>query len=211
MSKELIYDEIVEIENTRPHVVILGTGATMATIPNGDKNGRPCSVMHGFMQNIGLESILQNVKLETQSENIEDIYTELYERGEECKEIRLQLEDAIFSYFSKLQLPDEITIYDKLVLALTSKDLIATFNWDPLLIQAYNRASKITKNLPKLTFLHGNVAAGYCEQCGCFGALQRGICDNCGTPYQKSPLLYPVKYKDYNTSFFIKQECDQSD
>lgn len=48
MSKELTYDEIVEIENTRPHVVILGAGATMATIPNGDKNGRPCSVMHGF-------------------------------------------------------------------------------------------------------------------------------------------------------------------
>ena len=108
MSKELTYDEIVEIENTRPHVVILGAGATMATIPNGDKNGRPCSVMHGFMQNIGLESILQKVNLKTQSENIEDIYTELYERGEECKEIRLQLEDAIFSYsvsYTHLTLP----------------------------------------------------------------------------------------------------------
>ena len=206
MSKELTHDEIVEIENTRPHVVILGAGATIATVPNGDKNGIPCSVMHGFIQNIGLESILQNVKLDTQSENIEDIYTELYERGEECKEVRLQLEDAIFSYFSKLQLPDEITIYDKLVLALTRKDIIATFNWEPLLIQAYNRASRITKNLPKLTFLHGNVAAGYCEQCNHFGALQRGKCDNCGTPYHKSPLLYPVKHKDYNSNSFIKQE-----
>lgn len=206
MRKKLSQDEIKSIENTRPHVVILGAGATMATIPHGDKNGRPCSVMHGFMQNIGLESILQKVNLDTQSENIEDIYTELYERGEECKEVRLQLEDAIFSYFSKLQLPDEITIYDKLVLALTSKDLIATFNWDPLLIQAYNRASKITKNRPKLTFLHGNVAIGYCEKCNHFGALQRGKCNNCGTPYQKSPLLYPVKHKDYNTNFFIKQE-----
>lgn len=29
--------EIFEIENTRPHVVILGAGATIATIPNGDK------------------------------------------------------------------------------------------------------------------------------------------------------------------------------
>lgn len=180
MSKELTYDEIVEIENTRPHVVILGAGAT---IPNGDKNGMPCSVMHGFIQNIGLESILQNVKLDTQSENIEDIYTGLYERGEECKEVRLQLEEAIFSYFSNLQLPDEITIYDKLVLALTNKDIIATFNWDSLLIQACNRASKITKNRLKLTFLHGNVAVGYCVQCGRFGALQRGKCDNCSTPY----------------------------
>ena len=45
MSKDLTYDEIVEIEKTRPHVVILGAGATMATIPNGDKNGRLCSVI----------------------------------------------------------------------------------------------------------------------------------------------------------------------
>lgn len=42
MSKDLTYDEIVEIEKTRPHVVILGAGAT---IPNGDKNGRLCSVI----------------------------------------------------------------------------------------------------------------------------------------------------------------------
>lgn len=88
MSKDLTNDEIVEIENTRPHVVILRVGAT---IPNGDKNGRPCSVMHGFLQNIGIETILQNVKMDMQSDNIEDIYTEFYERGEECKELRLPL------------------------------------------------------------------------------------------------------------------------
>ena len=46
MSKELKEEEIFVIENTRPHVVILGAGATIATIPNGDKHGNPCSVMH---------------------------------------------------------------------------------------------------------------------------------------------------------------------
>lgn len=30
----------------RPHVVLLGAGATMAAIPNGDKNGRKSSVMN---------------------------------------------------------------------------------------------------------------------------------------------------------------------
>lgn len=198
--------EIFEIENTRPHVVILGAGATIATIPNGDKNGNPCSVMHGFIHNLGLDTILATVKLNTKSENIEDIYSELYERGDECKAVREQLEEAIFSYLSRLELPAEITIYDEIILALTQKDMIATFNWDPLLIQAYNRARKLTTNLPKLTFLHGNVAAGYCERCGHFGALQRVKCDNCGAAYHRSPLLFPVKHKDYNSNPFIKQQ-----
>ena len=79
--------EIFEIENTRPHVVILGAGATVATILNGDKYGNLCSVMHGFIHNLGLDTILASVKLNTKSENIEDIYSELYERGDECKSV----------------------------------------------------------------------------------------------------------------------------
>lgn len=206
MNQKLTEQEIFEIENTRPHVVILGAGATIATIPNGDRNGCACSVMHGFVKNLGLESILSSVKLSTKSDNIEEIYSELYERGEECKQVREQLEEAIYSYFSRLQLPDKITIYDEVILALTSKDIITTFNWDPLLIQAYNRAKQITSNLPKLAFPHGNVAAGFCNKCGHFGALQRKICDNCGNIYQRAPLLYPVKHKDYNSNPFIRHQ-----
>ena len=150
MKQELTEQEIFEIENKRPHVVILGAGATIATIPHGDRNGCVCSLMHGFVRNLGLESILSSVKLNTKSDNIEEIYSELYDRGEECKYVREQLEEAIYSYFSKLQLPDEITIYDEVILALTSKDIIATFNWDPLLIQAYNRVKEITHNRKRL-------------------------------------------------------------
>jgi hypothetical protein len=45
-----------------------------------------------------------------------------------------RLERAVFDYFSSLQLPDEPTLYDHLVLSLRPKDVIATFNWDPFLI-----------------------------------------------------------------------------
>lgn len=206
MKRELTEQEIIEIENKRPHVVILGAGATIATIPDGDRNGRVCSVMRGFVKNLGLESTLSSIKLNTKSDNIEEIYSELYERGEECKFVREELEAKIYSYFSELQLPDEITLYDKVVLALTSKDIIATFNWDPLLIQAYNRARRITDNLPKLAFPHGNVAVGFCDKCGHFVDLQRRLCDKCGNTLQKSPLLYPVKHKDYDSVPFIRQQ-----
>ena len=33
----------------RAHTVILGAGATMAAIPNGDKNGKKSSVMNGMI------------------------------------------------------------------------------------------------------------------------------------------------------------------
>jgi hypothetical protein len=35
-----------------------------------------------------------------------------------------------------MEIPDHVTLYDELLLTLRSKDLIATFNWDPLLLQA---------------------------------------------------------------------------
>lgn len=64
----------------RPHVVLLGAGATMAAIPNGDKNGRKSSVMNNFIEELGMSSIIKNINLNTKSNNLEDIYSELYER-----------------------------------------------------------------------------------------------------------------------------------
>lgn len=44
----------------------------------------------------------------------------------------------------------KLTIYDYLIVSLTNRDCIATFNWDPLLMQAYHRMSRITENLPEM-------------------------------------------------------------
>lgn len=196
-----------DIEVKRPHVVIIGAGATIAAIPNGDKYGHKSSVMNGFIEELGLEGILSSVKLNTISRNIEDIYTELFERGVECKEVREELESAIYEFFSALTLPDEVNLYDMLLLSLTEKDCIASFNWDPFLIQAYNRARNITDNLPQMCFLHGNVAAGYCLECEGFGALKRKTCE-CGNPYTRTPLLFPVKKKDYTSNSFIRNQWE---
>lgn len=186
----------------RPHVVILGAGATMAAIPNGDKNGRKSSAMNGFIKSLGMTEILKEVSLQTSSNNLEDIYSELHDRPE-CDAIREDLDRRIREYFSELEIPDEPNIYDLLLLALRKKDLVATFNWDPLLLQAYQRASQITKDLPDLAFLHGNVLVGYCRKHKCGGILG-ACCRECGEPFDPAPLLYPVTHKNYAADPYIQ-------
>ena len=52
----------------KPHVVILGAGASCAAIPNGDKFGRKIPVMKGFLSAFGIEHLIDGVKLRTQSD-----------------------------------------------------------------------------------------------------------------------------------------------
>jgi len=198
-----IEENIQEISK-KPHLVILGAGATIATIPNGDKNGRKSSVMKNFIAELGLENYLEGIKLRTKSKNLEGIYSELFER-DDFAEIRNKLEEEIRSYFSLLRLPDTPTIYDLLVLSLRGKDAIATFNWDPLLIEAYNRVCKITKDLPELIFLHGNVHAGACPENHRHGYVNKK-CPDCNNIFEAVPLLYPIKNKDYANGYFLNNQ-----
>ena len=186
----------------RPHVVILGAGASIAAIPNGDKNGRKTSVMRGFLDNLEMKELLDNVKLNTTSDNLEDIYSELWER-DDCREVLNILEERIHNYFSQLEIPDEVTIYDMLILSLREKDVIATFNWDPLLLQAYSRIQRITTRLPKLLFLHGNVLVGLCEEHKRAGYIGR-LCPVCHQSLKPTKLLYPIKKKDYQSDTYIR-------
>lgn len=70
-------DNVEEYEylmKNRPHVVILGAGASCAAIPNGDKFGKKISAMSGFIEKLGLSDILSEVEIITKSDNLEDIY-----------------------------------------------------------------------------------------------------------------------------------------
>lgn len=193
-------DKFFEYERSyknRPHLVLLGAGASMAAIPEGDKNGLKTSVMDGFLEKLGMESIISNLNLKTKSKNLEDIYSEIAEMPE-YNETRELLDLKIRNYFNSLEIPDSPTIYDFLLLSLRKKDLVATFNWDPLLLQAYQRASQITSELPNLAFLHGNVLVGYCELHK-FGGLINSVCRECGNHLKPSRLLYPITKKNYNS------------
>lgn len=200
-------DEYIEYEyymKNRPHVVILGAGASCAAIANGDKSGKKIAAMSGFIEKLGLNDILNSITLKTQSDNLEDIYMELDERATNepnCLEVKEKLETVIRDYMESYELPDEPTIYDFLIMSLTEKDLIVTFNWDPLLVQAIGRMQRFTRNMPNVAFLHGNVPVGYCEKDNIMG--NAGQKCKCGEPLQPMRLLYPIRNKNYSCDIAI--------
>ena len=204
LSNEKIQREIVNSVLRGPHVVIIGAGATIAAIPKGDKNGRKSSVMNHFVKNLGMEDLFSKVSLGTQSQNIEDIYSELYEHPE-YDGIRIDMEHRIYSFFASLEIPDTPTVYDYLILSLRKKDWIFSFNWDDLILQAYARCYRITSDLPELVFLHGNVNVAFCNSCGKPQLKSFGVCCDCGKELIDVPLLYPIKQKDYTSSEYIKK------
>lgn len=195
-----VEQEISQINMGKPHVVVLGAGASRATCPNGDKNGKLLPLMNDFSEILGLKSLLEEWGINSE-QNFENIFSDLYEKGENEK--ILKIEEIVEGYFNKLRLPKTPTIYDHLVLSLRGKDIIATFNWDPLLLQAYHRNSLVGLELPKLAFLHGNVKTATCETCK-IASWAGENCDKCGNPLKRTPLLYPVKKKDYAKDPFIK-------
>ncbi len=197
-------DLIQNPKNLKPHVVLLGAGASRAAFLKGDKNGKILPLMDDFVQVLGLGDFLTTHGIET-SGNFEDIYSNI-------SDVRLKtaLEEKIFSYFSSLELPDNVTYYDRLLLSLRKKDVIFTFNWDPLLANAYMRNQAIGVLLPELFFLHGNVQLFSCIDHFKFNFLP-GCCNDCGQPYKLVPLLYPVRQKDYfNANNYIKVSWEQA-
>jgi hypothetical protein len=200
-----IEQEVADTKMGRPHVVVLGAGASRATCLKGDKNGRALPLMGDFVDIVGFKSIFQQWGINP-DQNFEEIFSDLYEKNE--KEKLKQIENLVEEYFDKLELPDKPTIYDHLVLSLREKDLIATFNWDPLLINAYLRNSKAGLKLPRLAFLHGNICIGYCEKDKVAG-LAGTKCRICKKMYKRAPLLYPIKKKDYAKDLFIANEWEK--
>ncbi len=188
-------EEIATIRIKKPHVVLLGAGASKAALPNGDANGKQLPLMNNFVDVLQLSEFLESAKIVYEGRNFEDVFTELHSIDSN-KEICNELEMVIYNYFSDLYLPDEPTIYDYLILGLREKDLIATFNWDPFLVQAAIRNSKVA-DPPQLLFLHGNVKVGFCLKHRQIGR-KGNLCSKCRKPLIPTKLLYPIKEKNYD-------------
>ena len=71
--------EIQQVEMERPHVVILGAGASYATLPSGDKNGTRLPLMNNFVDVLGLDDLLAKTGIDYKNRNFEEIYDQLYQ------------------------------------------------------------------------------------------------------------------------------------
>ncbi len=193
--------------NYSPHVVILGAGASVAACPYGDRRGRRLPLMANFVDVVGLGPLLETAGVSFDGEqNFELIYDQLA-CSPDLTELRIRLERAVRDYFTSLELPDCVTLYDQLLLSLRPKDIIASFNWDPFLLQACAR-NRLMRNLPKVVFLHGNVYLGYCPMHSAWGYSTQN-CNTCGKRFEPSPLLFPIKTKDYRAHPLLARQWDQ--
>lgn len=184
----------------RPHLVLLGAGASRAATPDGDGQGRLLPLMNDFVATLGLESLLDELSIEYEGRDFEEIFSMAHATQPDAVP---KVQEAIETYFQSLRLPEYPTIYDYLVLSLRDRDFIATFNWDPLLVEALVRNRKKVN----LMFLHGNVAIGYCAN-GDVTGLRSGMCSHCGRKFKPSKLLYPITEKDYDSDPQIAREWE---
>jgi hypothetical protein len=189
----------------RPHVVILGAGASVAAFPKGDRNGKQLPTMENLVEIIGLDQILQRHRVEHQGRNFEAIYSEIHSDNPEAAVVG-EIEETVRSYFESLELPEEPTIYDHLVLSLRPKDIVATFNWDPFLFDAWNR-NRHRVTVPGIAHLHGNVRIGICLEHHVQGE-NNAYCPDCDRRLTSSRLFYPVTLKNYSEDLFIKGEWE---
>jgi hypothetical protein len=144
------------------HTFLLGAGASRAAFPAGDKYGHKLPLMSDFVEIVGLDGFLKENSIDYSNQNIEEIYSNIYSNNPNSKVI-IELNQRILDYFSSLTIPDEVTLYDELLLSLQKKDAIFSFNWDPLLLQAFSRNHTL-QELPSIFFLHGNVFLGVCKK-----------------------------------------------
>lgn len=185
-----------------PHVVLLGAGATIAS---GELYGKVFPGMNDLPKVVGDNWSELILKSNAPEGNFEFQYSWIRSQGRFEAELSL-IEEPIINYFSSLELPEEATIYDHLVLGLRGKDVIATFNWDPFLLKAHHRNRDIAE-LPDVRFLHGSVNFASCQEHDVIGEVF-DICPHCRKPLTRGSLLFPEHDKDYTGDKYIARDWD---
>lgn len=182
------------------HLVILGAGSTIATIPNGDKNGEKAYTLSNLLQDPAFASFVKVAQQKGyRTDDVENLCKRLYQ---EDRELYNEFEALVRAKYARLELPEDFTILDRLVLSLKADDAIVSFNWDDLIIQAYQRMSIFVpdKQLPILAFPHGNAQAVYNKK----HCTSKRIVT--GNYWMDSPLNMPIDETEYKSDLFIKSQ-----
>ena len=177
-----------------PHVVILGAGASKAALPCGDKFRKLIPLMDDLPEILGNDWKKLVATATPPKGNFESNFSWIRKNGNFVSQLS-NIETLITNYFLDLELPDTPTIYDYLVLGLREKDVIATFNWDPFLIQAHKRNRNVA-SLPNIRFLHGCVAYRTCTEHDILGEAYEA-CPECNCDLVGGRLFFPDEDKDY--------------
>jgi hypothetical protein len=194
------------VPNPPPHVVLLGAGASRAAFLKGDRNGRILPLMNELPDVLGVNWNKLVTTSRVPEGDFESQYSWLKSQVKYAEELAT-VELRIKQYFEAMELPDHPTIYDYLVLGLRSSDVIGTFNWDPLLLQALDRNKGVCK-LPDLRFLHGCVSYTTCDKHDVLG-MEGQICPICRRKLITGLLLYPESDKDYTKDSCIKRDWER--
>jgi hypothetical protein len=186
-----------------PHVVILGAGASKAALPFGDKSRKIIPLLDDLPEILGNDWTKLVKKSNPPEGNFEANFSWIRKKGEFCLELS-NIETLIKNYFLDLELPDNPTIYDYLVLGLREKDVIASFNWDPFLMQAHRRNRNVG-GLPDIRFLHGCVSFRTCPKHDVLGGPYE-VCPECNCALIGGRLFFPDEDKDYTKDDLIYRD-----
>ena len=204
MMKIMTRRELIERPNPtrRSHVVLLGAGASRAALPHGDRASKPIPLMNDLVERLGLRHLVEGMG-PIERRNFEVVYSKLAANPRH-EQTRREVERRVTEYFSLLELPEEPTIYDRLLLSLRPGDAVFTFNWDPFLFDAHIRNRNVAE-LPGIFFLHGNVRIGVCSTHIENWGPRQLLCPKCGVAFNDIPLLYPVEKKGYSSDPYIAE------
>ena len=163
--------------------------------------------MHDLVETLNLRPIIERTG-RCESDDFESIYSRLA-AAPQHDEVKKEIERKVTDYFSALHLPEEATIYDRILLSLRPGDAVFTFNWDPFLFDAYARNFG-TVELPSIFFLHGNVRIGRCPRHRERWGRRHTTCPACGEAFRNVPLLYPVENKTYSNDPYVSDSWDSA-
>src|SRR5689334_11769613 len=117
-------EQIEDLKCNRPHVFLLGSGASVAAFPAGDIQEQRLPTMTDFIEVLQLEPLLAEAGINGRGQNFEAVYSDLYDNQ---PEVASRIQEHVRDYFTRLGLPPEPTLYDSLLVTLRAKDVVATF------------------------------------------------------------------------------------